>query len=168
MDQAHLHMLTNHTPIIGTLFALLALAFGMFRKQTQIIILGYWFIIISVIGGLFAFYTGEAAEELVEGMQGVSDKVIHDHEEAGEVVMGFLYATGIAALLALVLDKMKKFQSLAAMTVLLLGLGLFGTSARAGYLGGQIRHTELHPATGNDVNQINQNDEYLQEYEDKD
>lgn len=168
MDQAHLHMLTNHIPIIGTFFALMVLAFGMFRKHNQIIILGYWLILISVIGGLIAFYTGEAAEEVVEGIQGVSDKVIHDHEEAGEIVMGFLYATGIAAVLALVLEKLKKLQSLAAIAVLLIGIGLFGTSARAGYLGGQIRHTELHPVVANEGSPTNQSDQHLEEYEDED
>jgi uncharacterized membrane protein len=152
-------MLTNHVPIIGTFFALLVLAAGMIKNSPQIKSLGYLLIVVSVVGGLVALYTGEAAEEVVEGLQGVSEKSIHDHEEAGELAMGFLYTTGIAAILALILGRMVKFQNLISYVVMLAGLGLFGTSARAGYYGGQIRHTELHAAPvsadGGGVNQIN-------------
>jgi hypothetical protein len=89
------------------------------------------------------FLTGEPAEEAVEGVAGVSESMIHPHEEAAEAA---LIVTGIAGVMALVALGAYRRRSLprwltgAAFTAALVSTTMLGWAAN---LGGRIRHTEI-------------------------
>ena len=78
-------------------------------------------------------------------MPGVTRGIIHAHEEAAETAAMIMYATGIAALVALVLSWRGRTVRWLNAVVLLLAVVTFGMMARAGNLGGQVRHTEVRP-----------------------
>jgi uncharacterized membrane protein len=100
--------------------------------------------VISAIGASIAYLTGEGAEEAVEKMVGVSESMIKLHENSAIYALISLAILGATSLFALVENSLKTplIKSTATL-ILILSLISFGLVARTGYLGGQIRHTEI-------------------------
>ena len=144
MNDAHLHMVFNHFPIIGTIFGIGILITGLISKNNALKNTAY---VLFSIGAVFAFMsmnTGEGAEELVEDMPAVGKQIIHEHEEIAEKFAIIMYATGFFGLLSLFAAyKKHKFASAFSYITLLLAL-LAGVVAKSvGTSGGEIRHTEI-------------------------
>jgi DNA-binding response OmpR family regulator len=98
------------------------------------------------------FLTGEPAEEMVEGLPGVSEALIGAHEEAAELAIWVMEALGVLSLLALFINFKTERTTNAVMGITFaLSLVTFGLMARTGYLGGQIRHTEIRSGAGGRV-----------------
>lgn len=138
---AYLHLLTNHLPIIGFAFGSFLLAWALLKKSEDITMAAYTVLIISGIGGIIAFLTGEEAEEAIEHLPGVSHDLIHEHEEAGELAYFVIIAVTVLSNIAIVLNK-KESQYRSAFNRLTLMVALAGTlaSVHAGYHGGLIKH----------------------------
>ena len=143
MSIVHLHLILNHVPVIGMFFVLLILGVAMWRRDSAGGKLGLSVLVgLALITGL-VFLTGEPAEEAVEDLAGVSEAMIHPHEEAAEAA---LIATGIVGALALVALAVFRRRALprwimgSALLATLVVSSLLGWTAN---LGGQVRHTEL-------------------------
>jgi len=148
MNQTHIHLLINHLPIFGSILGGLVLAHGLWTKSNQTKIAAYNVLIISSIGAVIAYLTGEAAEETVENIQGISKAMLDQHEDASVYALAALIILGVASLIGLFLTlKKSSFARTIAVVTLFISLISFGIIARTGYLGGQIRHTELNSAT---------------------
>ena len=105
----------------------------------------YILLIISSIGAGIAYSTGEAAEETVENIAGLSKNLIEQHEDSAVIALISLIVLGVASVVGLFLTSRKsQFTRAVAVVVLLVSLITFGLVARTGYLGGQIRHTEIN------------------------
>ena len=68
MNDAHLHMVVNHFPIIGTILGLGILITGIILKNNSVKNTAYVLFIVAAIFAAFSMGTGEGAEELVEDM----------------------------------------------------------------------------------------------------
>lgn len=148
MNQAHIHLLITHLPIFGSVLGGLVLAYGLWTKNQQTKIPAYGILIISAIGAGIAYLTGEAAEETVENIQGISEIAIEQHEDSAVFTLVSLIISGVASLAAIFLTlKKPSFARTAALVVLFISMVSFGLAARTGYLGGQIRHTEINNQT---------------------
>lgn len=145
MDQTHLHLLITHLPIFGSLLGTLVLGFGMWKKSGTTILASYYVLMLSTFGAGIAYLTGESAEETVENLPGVSEYAIEQHADFALYALLALIAVGIAAAVGGVLFNTTKnaFAKPVAQVTLFLALLSFGLVARTGYLGGQIRHTEI-------------------------
>ena len=66
MNDAHLHMVFNHFPIIGLFFGIGILAYGIIKKQTILVNTAYVIFIVCMIMAKATMMTGEGAEEAVE------------------------------------------------------------------------------------------------------
>lgn len=148
MDQTHIHLLITHLPIFGSILGGLVLLHGIWTKSNQTVVAAYNLFIISAIGAGVAYLTGEAAEETVEHIQGVAKTAIDAHEDFAMVSLVSLIVLGVAALMGIVLTLRKSLLTRNfAIVTLLIALVSFGLIGRTGYLGGQIRHTELNSGT---------------------
>lgn len=148
MNQAHIHLLITHLPIFGSILGGLVLAHGLWTKSNQTKIAAYNIFIISAIGAGIAYLTGEAAEETVENIQGVAKNIIEQHEDFAVFALVSLIILGVASIGGLFLTLRKSaLTSTAAIVILFISLISFGLVARTGYLGGQIRHTEINNST---------------------
>ncbi|WP_310556772.1 DUF2231 domain-containing protein [Flavobacterium sp.] len=143
MNDAHLHLLINHFPIVGTIFGLGILLAGIISKNKSIQNTAYAIFIVCMILGKVSMFTGEKAEDIVENL-GISQDLIHEHEEQAETYMKLAYALGLISILGLISNfknhpKAKLFSflalTLAIVTVIL--------SKAVGTSGGEIRHTEI-------------------------
>ncbi|KOY84340.1 hypothetical protein AD998_21595 [bacterium 336/3] len=148
MNQTHIHLLITHLPIFGSILGGLVLVHGLWTKSNQTKIAAYNLFIISAIGAGIAYLTGEVAEETVEKIQGVSEATIKIHEEFALFALISLIILGVASVagLFLTLRKSSLIRS-TAFIILFIALISFGLVARTGYLGGQIRHTEISNGT---------------------
>ncbi|TXF78831.1 hypothetical protein [Chryseobacterium sp.] len=155
MDQTHIHLLITHLPVFGSLLGTLILGYGMWKKSNTTVIASYYVLVISALGAVVAYVTGEGAEETVENIQGVSEKVIEQHADFAVFALVALIAVGVFSLLGIFARLTASTLAKPAATVaLLLGIISFGLVARTGYLGGQIRHTEI--ASGATQNAVDQ------------
>ena len=143
MNQAHLHMVFNHFPIIGLFFGIGILLYGIIKKQAILINTAYVIFIICMIMAKATMMTGEGAEEIVEEL-GISHDLIHEHEEMAETFMKILYVLGLASILGLVANIKKHSKAtIISYAVVALAIASAVLSKSVGTSGGEIRHTEI-------------------------
>ncbi len=146
MNDAHLHLLLNHYPIIGTLFGVLFLAYGLFAKNKSLLQAGLVTLFVMALLTIPTQLTGEGAEEIIEEL-GVDHDVIHEHEKAAELASWFMAGLGALALVTLLISRRTSGRAIVLrglyIATLVLGIVIFGLMARVGGLGGEIRHTEI-------------------------
>lgn len=148
MSQVHLHLLITHLPVFGSILGALVLGYGLWTKSNHTKNAAYYIFIISAIGTGIAYLTGEGAEEAVEKINGVSENMIETHEDAALYTLISLIALGTMSVTALAVSRFKTSLIRAtSLFTLVLSLISFGLVARTGYLGGQIRHTEISAGT---------------------
>jgi uncharacterized membrane protein len=144
MNQTHIHLLITHLPIIGAALGAFVLIHGIWRKSNSTLIAAYNILIISAIGAGIAYATGEGAEEAVEHLQGIFKNVIEEHEESALISLIGLIVIGIISVIGLFVtikgSSLIRPVALMALAAALVGFGLI---AWTGFLGGQIRHTEI-------------------------
>ena len=166
MNDAHLHMVFNHFPIIGLFFGIGILAFGIIKKQTILVNTAYVIFIFCMIMAKATMMTGEGAEEIVEKLPSVTDQIIETHEEMAEKLAIVLYALGVISLFGLFLNYKSHtkaiFVSYIAVVVAIVGM-FFGK--QTGTSGGEIRHTEIRENTVNTAFDI-QNEVQVEEGDD--
>ena len=144
MNDAHLHLLVNHFPIIGTIFGLGILITGMLLKNNSVKNTAYILFIVAAIFSAFSMGTGEGAEELVEDLPNIGKQIIHEHEEIAEKFSIIMYATGLFGLLSLYTSiKNHKLAKTISFITLVLALMAAVFAKSVGTTGGEIRHTEI-------------------------
>lgn len=143
MTGAHLHLLTNHVPILGALFALALLVASFVWAADVLRRVALLTLVVVGIAGAAANYTGEPAEDAIRGFPGVQRALIHDHEEWGERSFFAAAALGVVALGALVKWRRAPLPGGATMVALAGTVVVAGMMAYTGLLGGQVRHTEV-------------------------
>ena len=142
MNETHLHLITNHLAIIGTLFAAIVLLIGIISNTVQTRIASFILMLFSSIGGYITFKTGHEAEETVEHIKGISENIIEQHEEFAEKALWFIILLFIASIVGLYAGKKKlKSENKISWIILLISVISFAIFAWTGYLGGQIMHT---------------------------
>ncbi len=157
MSQAHIHLIVTHLPIFGSLLGTLVLIYGLFTNSIQTKIASFLLFIISAIGAGIAYLTGEGAEEAVENIQGISENIIEQHEDFAMFALVSLIILGVSSLLAIIVaNKNNILSKSTTMATLVIAIVSFALVARTGYLGGQIRHTEISSSTG--ITQTNANE----------
>lgn len=148
MDATHIHLMSNHVPLLATIFSLLILAWGLFKSEESYQNLAMVGFIIAGVFSIIALQSGEGAEDIVENLPGVTEAFIHDHEEAAETTNWIAIILALVSLGGFVVRRIKPALMKRHLWVLLLGsllsAGMFSYTA---YLGGQIRHTEIRPDT---------------------
>jgi uncharacterized membrane protein len=144
MEQAHLHLLLNHLPILGTFFGLLCLVAGLILKSSIIKKLA---LITLFVTALLTFPTsgsGEPAEEAIEHLPGVDHDLIHEHEELAEQATLLMAILGlVSAATFYMVHRQNKFAGPATIICFVLALLVFGLMANVGWTGGKIRHPEI-------------------------
>lgn len=148
MTAAELHLALNHIPVLGSLFGAVLLAYGLWRGQetVQNASLG----LLAVVGAfaVVVYLTGEPAEEIVEGVAGVSHDPIEVHESWGWYAFLASIVTGVASLGALLYGwSQHKLARWTVQLVLALSLLTTGVMVYTANLGGKVHHPELRAHT---------------------
>ena len=144
MNNAHLHLVVNHLPIIFPIVGTIILLIGIFTKSETSKRNAYIIFILGALASIAAMATGEGAEETVENIQGVSENLIKTHEEAAELFAGLSYVLGGISLLGLLASfKNFAFNKFMPYVVLVIAAASLYFAQEAGRTGGEIRHSEI-------------------------
>lgn len=143
MDAAHIHLLLNHFPIIGTFIGTALVAWGLLRGQFAVKQTGLVVLIAMGLMGIPVHKSGEDAEHQVEEIEGVDHRLVHEHEDWGHMAFMAGNVTLLFSLLAflagLVSHNTKIISSLALIAALVFCVFAF----QAGSTGGKIMHPEI-------------------------
>lgn len=145
MNGAHVHLLLNHIPVLGSFFALCLLLYGVFARSKPIVNAALFTVIIATLIGIPAYLSGEEAEHVVKPVLGINHDALEEHEEMAEIALWVMLMNGVIALGALVTGR-KKEAAVSPLTWVALA-GLLITTvlmARTGGSGGEIRHSEIN------------------------
>ena len=148
MNDAHLHLIVNHFPIVGITIGLLVLIVGYLIKNEQVKATSLGIFIFSALAAIAANYTGDGAEEIVEKIPGITKSLIHDHEEYAEQFFTLSLILGGAALITLFLQiKKLGLAKYGYILVAILAISSLVSANYVGVSGGEIRHTEIREAS---------------------
>ena len=143
MNAAHLHLILNHFPIIGTFMALLVLLLGWLGKKNAV---QKTALILFVFVGLISvpvYLSGGGAEDIVEKFPGISEQAIEAHEESAVVTLIFIELLAVAALMGFALfGRREKLPKEFLLFVAILGINVAVLAAKTSNLGGKIRHPQ--------------------------
>jgi hypothetical protein len=147
MNPLYFHLLTNHAPVFGTIASILLIAFALFRRSRDVTFAGLGALILTALITIPVFLTGEPSEKIVGDLPGFSEDRIHEHEDAAKFAMIATQVAGGLAMITLILsigspEPRRRLLSVVAIFALF-ALTVVGRTA---YLGGKIRHTEVHGA----------------------
>jgi uncharacterized membrane protein len=141
---AHLHLLLNHIPVVGTIIGFCLYAISFFgknedlRRSSLIIFAGVALLTIPT------FVSGFGAQANITGQPGVSDALIARHEGAAMLSFWFMGITGALAVTGLWQSQRNARPARwNVFAVLIFSLLTVVLMARSGNTGGDIRHPEV-------------------------
>ncbi|UBZ06747.1 hypothetical protein LDL76_15485 [Salegentibacter mishustinae] len=144
MNDAHYHLIVNHLPIVGLLIGILVLIAGLVFNKTEVKLTALGILIFSAITSIAAFYTGEGAEDVVENLEGISETLIHTHEEYAETFYSLTLILGGLSIISFFME-LKKIRLSKYMLIICLLMAIVGgiSATYVGLSGGEIRHSEI-------------------------
>ena len=150
MNQAHIHLLLNHIPIIFPGLGLLIMLIGYLFSSEPIKRTAYLIFIMGAFFTIPAFLTGEGAEEILEDIQGIDMKYIKTHEHVANTFSILNYILGGISVIGIWLNwKEHNLSRIVGMCVVALSLLVLIYAKQAGLTGGAIRHIEIRSASIN-------------------
>lgn len=152
MNDAHLHLVFNHFPIIIPIIGLLVMVTGFVFKSEVIKKTALGLFILGALFTLPAFGTGEDAEEVIENLPGIEEKYIEAHEEAAETFAYLSYGLGFLSLFGFWANwKGKSYSNLLSVIVVLFAVVVLFFARETGTTGGEIRHPEIREGFAVDI-----------------
>ena len=143
MSQAHLHLLLNHFPIIGTVLGAAMLAIAVTRKNSELAKLAFGFFTLLAGISILVYLTGGSAEEAVERLPGFSEALVERHEDAALIATIAIGSVGAVTAMLLLRFRSRLLPRPIVSAVLVAAVGVAGLMGYTANLGGQIRHTEI-------------------------
>jgi hypothetical protein len=146
MNLAHLHLLLNHFPIIGTTIGVALLVGSLPRKDDDLKRAGLIILAAMALIALPTFFSGVGAKGAIKDDAGISGALIDRHEGAAILAFFFIEVTGALALVALwQRHSAAKERGWTLASLLFFSAIAVGLIARVENTGAEIRHTEMWP-----------------------
>ena len=143
-QSAHLHLLLNHFPTIGTIIAVALFIVALIGKNDDLKRASLGIFLVLAILTMPVYMTGKAAQEAIKGRDGVSDMLMETHQDAALLAFLFMEITGAFAWLGLwQFRRISRMANWNLAVVLLFSIVTLGLMARAANMGGEIRHPEI-------------------------
>ena len=142
MDAIHLHLMLVHLPIVLVPVGLLLLLAGALRHSRELQAAALALHLVAGATCWVAKESGERAEESIERMHLPaigSESLQHQHEEMAEKATALCLLLGLFSLAGLVRPPSRPLLA----SHLVLAAVATGMLAYTGFLGGQIRHSEI-------------------------
>ncbi|MEO6694591.1 MAG: hypothetical protein ABIY50_07640 [Ignavibacteria bacterium] len=145
MNSAHLHLVLNHIPVIGSAIAIFVLILGMLKKSDDVKKVGAMILLLTALITIPVYLSGKSSEAKIEGnYEDVDEEFIEAHEEFALNSFIVMDIAGAIALFALVFyRKPKIFPNYISYLILFLLIISNGMMAYTANLGGKIHHPEI-------------------------
>ncbi len=161
MNLAHIHLLLNHFPSIGTIIGIGLFLFSLLGKSDDLKRASFVIFVGIALITIPTYMTGSAAQEALCmwppntapttpcTVPGISQAVIQTHEGAALLAFAFMQMTGAFAWLGLwQFRRMARPPVWNLTVILLLSMITLGLVTRAANIGGEIRHPEILSVPG--------------------
>lgn len=150
----------NHAPVLGTAFGLGLLLYGVWRRSDELKKAALGVLVIASLLAIPAYLTGEPAEEVVEALSGDTKAIIERHEDAAGYAFSGILMLGAAALTGLIVFR-RGHEIPPPFSWGLLGASVIvgGLMAWTANRGGEIRHSEIRPASAPGISMTRRNRE---------
>ncbi len=147
MNLAHLHLVMNHVPTVGSVAALGLLLLGVVRRNDHLKHVGLEVLFIIAVLTLPVYVSGVAAHREMRDLPEISADAIGMHQDAALLGFAVMEFAGFVAWLALWQSRRqgRPAPALVAVVTVLLTVAL-AVMGRAANLGGDIRHPEIRAA----------------------
>jgi uncharacterized membrane protein len=146
MNAAHVHLVTNHIPFFSILFGTLATIWYYQTREKAALRIFVSLFLVGAISAVIAVQSGERAETTAKELPGVTHELIHEHEEMGEKAQIAAIILGVLAVITLGASKNRRtYLNRLVFLTAIVGIATTILMARAAWLGGQVRHTEIRP-----------------------
>jgi hypothetical protein len=144
LNLAHVHLLLNHFPIIGTMIGLCLFLGALIGKSEDLKRASFVIFLGIALLAIPTYLSGNAAEEAIRNLPGVSAAVIQAHENAALLAYIFMEITGAFAWFGLWQFRRNSHIGNGTLgAVLVLSVMTAGLMVNVGNLGGLIRHPEI-------------------------
>lgn len=141
----HIHLLVNHAPVFGSLFALGLFVASYFYAPEVLRRTAFAFLVVTAGAAVIAYLTGDPAQHALRGFPGVVRSMIDEHEEMGESSFIVASVVGVIALSALFRWRIRPIPRGATLLLLVGNVVVAGMMVYTAWLGGRIRHSEVRP-----------------------
>jgi uncharacterized membrane protein len=144
VNTAHLHLLLNHVPTVGTVVAIGLLLLALVRRNDHLKHASLETFFIVALLTLPAYLTGVAAQTAIEGRDGVEQAIVDLHHDAAIFAFILMQITGAVAWVALWQFRRRGYPAgWSIPAVLVLAVLTISVMGRTATLGGEIRHQEI-------------------------
>lgn len=160
INEAHLHLVVNHFPIILPIVGVIVLLAGHFSKSEAVKRVAYSAFMLAALFSFIAMQSGEGAEEIVEGLAINADAYIENHEEAAETFSILSYILGGISIIGLWASiTQKRMNKVVTGIVLVFAIITLFFAQKTGTTGGEIRHSEIRQGTNAQVSSVEKKSE---------
>jgi uncharacterized membrane protein len=147
---SHAHVILNHFPTVGLVFALAFYIAALVTKNIAMTRASLVLFVICGILGVPTYVSGAASMWALTdpGVPGISKAVINVHRDMALLTLFGLAFTGVAAWIELWrFRQLRRFSSLSLYLILAFAAITLAIGAETGHLGGQINHPEIRLPT---------------------
>ncbi len=146
MNLAHLHLLLNHFPIIGSIIGLFLFLGALLGGSEELRRAALLLLLAIALLSIPTYLSGNAAQSAIRDLPGISESLIEAHQDAALLAYVFVEITGAVAWFGLwQFRRTSRMESGVLSATLILSAMTVVLMANAGNLGGQIRHSEILP-----------------------
>jgi uncharacterized membrane protein len=147
---SHAHVILNHFPTVGLVFALAFYIAALVTKNVALTRASLVVFVICGILGVPTYVSGAASMWALTdpGVPGISKAMINVHRDMALLTLFGLAFTGVAAWIELWRFRhLRRFSDLSLYLILAFAVITLAVGAETGHLGGQINHPEIRLPT---------------------
>ena len=147
MNLAHIHIVINHVPSLGSILGLLLLAAGIYKKSEEIKQFAYGLLVLITMAVLPTYITGAEAQKMVSKNPSYAAGMVQLHQNAAMITLLSMTAAGMFAWFGIwECRRHGRSGSLTTMATLISTMAAVGFVLVTASIGGKISHPEIRDA----------------------
>jgi hypothetical protein len=149
MNLAHVHIVLNHIPSLGSALGLFMLAWAIYTKDDRLKKLGFGVLVVVGLATIPTYLSGNGARQLIAKTPGLPVGIIEVHQNAAMLTLVAMTIAGMFAWFGL--WEIRRFSRAGSLTTagsLLTAAVAAGLILYTGSLGGKISHPEIRERGG--------------------
>jgi hypothetical protein len=148
MNLAHVHIVLNHVPSLGSIAGLLLLAAGIYKKDEALKQFAYGVLVLITMAVLPTYITGAEAQRLVSKSPTYSAGMVQLHQNAAMITLLAMTVAGMFAWLGMwEYRRHSKSGALTTMATLIATMAAVGLVLVTASIGGKINHMEIRDSS---------------------
>src|SRR5262249_54980536 len=147
MNLAHVHIVLNHVPSLGSIAGLLLLAAGIYKKDEAIKHFAYGVLVLISMAVLPTYVTGAEAQRIVDKNPSYSAGMVQMHQNAAMITLLCMTAAGMFAWFGLwEYRRHSRSSSLTTTATMISTMAAVASVLVTALIGGKISHVEIREA----------------------